>query len=232
MDPVSLIQFVNFRDLLAHGSSFQFTHLSKSSLTINCWDDTAERKASQEACSRQGEKRVFSKHRPCILNTKPGSGSILLQKTRRTKMDPPALQPQLPRKRNAQPPVDPPPNPVPDGIKAPMDDVRKQVDGILRVPLRHRLDSFRYLAGKLRTFDMRPMNIDHIEEEMQRDEQVNQAFIALESALDRGEKVPIAETDPYLDHRSDGDWKLFFFRSIHQVLTQRDRQHRFQALGR
>jgi hypothetical protein len=82
--PVSHHSFRIFQNF-SHASSFHFTHLFKSCLTPKCCHDAAERKASQAAGSRQGEKRVFYKHRPCIHNTKSASRSILLQKTGRTK---------------------------------------------------------------------------------------------------------------------------------------------------
>jgi hypothetical protein len=95
-----------------------------------------------------------------------------------------------------------------------MQDVRKQLDDMPRVPLRHRLEHVHYRDRLPCTFDMRPMNIDALEEEMERDEQVNLAFASLSRALERGEKVPIGNPYSYLD---GGEWELF----SSEVFTQR-----------
>jgi hypothetical protein len=87
-----------------------------------------------------------------------------------------------------------------------MDDVRKQVDAIPRVKLRHRLSDYHCPLGCPRTEDMRLWNIGRIEEEMKRDEQVSLTFAALESALQRGEQVPISNP---LQYDEGGDWELF-----------------------
>jgi hypothetical protein len=111
-----------------------------------------------------------------------------------------------PKKKKRAAPVDPPPNSIPDGHQSGHGRLKKQVDGIPRVQLRHRLSDYHHPLGWPRTEDMRSWDIGRIEEEMKRGEQVNLAFAALESALQRGEQVPIGNPFQYDE---GGYWELF-----------------------
>jgi hypothetical protein len=93
-----------------------------------------------------------------------------------------------------------------------MKEVKQEINDMPREKLRHRL-TIHYAMSLPRTDDkavLRSMNLYHIQQEMERDEQVNAAFADLEKKLERGEKVSIRV--PFVDPDSDGiysKWNMF-----------------------
>lgn len=89
-------------------------------------------------------------------------------------------------------PEDPPPDPVPNGLRAAKSEIARYIEAMEQVPLRRRLD-VHWKIGVPRGDPeniIREVNVYHFKETMERDAQVSAAFASLKKTLEEGKPAP------------------------------------------